>query len=67
MLSTKTLRLAAAVVLALSPWSAQAYSLSDAVAAALAQDPAYLAAEQSRLAGQEKKSQGVAGLLPSVS
>jgi outer membrane protein len=67
MLPTKTLRLAAAMGLALSPWSVQAYSLSDAVAAALAQDPSYLAAEQSRLAGQEKKPQGVAGLLPSVS
>ena len=67
MLPTKTLRLAAAMGLALSPWSVQAYSLSEAVATALAQDPAYLAAEQSRLAGQEKKPQGVAGLLPSVS
>ena len=66
-LSTKTLCLAAAVGLAVAPWSARAYSLSDAVAAALAQDPAFLAAQQSRLAGQEKKPQGVAGLLPSVS
>ncbi|NBT73709.1 MAG: channel protein TolC, partial [Betaproteobacteria bacterium] len=67
MLLTKPLRLAAAVGLAFAPWSVQAYSLSEAVAAALAQDPAYLAAQQSRLAGQEKKPQGVAGLLPSVS
>jgi outer membrane protein len=63
----KTLGLTAALSLAWAPWSAQAYSLSDAVAAALAQDPSYLAAEQSRLAGQEKKPQGIAGLLPSVS
>lgn len=66
-LSFKTLGLTAALGLAWTPWSAQAYSLSDAVAAALAQDPSYLAAEQSRLAGQEKKPQGIAGLLPSVS
>jgi outer membrane protein len=66
-LSFKTLGLTAALGLAWAPWSAQAYSLSDAVAAALAQDPSYLAAEQSRLAGQEKKPQGIAGLLPSVS
>jgi len=49
------------------PLAAQAYSLAEAAAAALAQDPSYRAAEQARLAGQEKKPQGIAGLLPSVS
>lgn len=49
------------------PLATQAYSLAEAAAAALAQDPSYRAAEQARLAGQEKKPQGIAGLLPSVS
>jgi outer membrane protein len=65
--SPKLQSLVLAIGLLHMPLAAQAYSLAEATAAALAQDPSYRAAEQARLAGQEKKPQGIAGLLPSVS
>jgi len=47
--------------------NAQAMSLSEALSRAMAHDPSYLAAIKSRDAGVEKKFQGIAGVLPTVS
>ena len=53
-------------ILALSQ-EAKALSLLQAYEAALANDPAYLAAIQENLAGQQYKVIGRAGLLPNIS
>jgi len=47
--------------------NAQSMSLSEALSRAMTHDPTYLAAIKSRDAGVEKKWQGVAGVLPTVS
>ncbi|MGA1302056.1 MAG: TolC family protein [Burkholderiaceae bacterium] len=46
---------------------AQALTLAEAMGHALAHDPTYLAATQAREAGLEKRAQGRANLLPTIS
>jgi len=53
--------------LLLSAGPSWALSLDEAAALALKNDPSYLAAEQSLRASQERKTQSVAGLFPTVS